>query len=82
MTCCLDAAVKPAYNGSASDRNFLCYGQVKLWILGTEESPDMKTLRLKTGFRYARVPFKTGVVVLVMPGFRSRQVLCGGFCLY
>jgi hypothetical protein len=52
--------VKPAYKGTATDRNFFPCWQVpfhtvlELWILGS--------LPLRTGFRYAQVPFKTGFI--------------------
>ena len=66
------STVKIVCNGTARDRTLfpLHAGSVlsrcfKVW---TEETPDLlncKHLPLKTGFRYAQVPFKTGFSVYI-----------------
>jgi hypothetical protein len=52
--------VKPAYDGTTEGNFFPCcqvpfHKVFELWILGI--------LPLKTGFRYAQAPFKTGFTV-------------------
>ena len=55
---------------SFSDR-FHCIQVTEIWILVTPDAKYCKSCSLKRGFRYVRVPFKTGFTVLKLQIIRS-----------
>jgi hypothetical protein len=61
------SAVKPACNGTAKDRILftLQAGSILFRIEGNPDRLNYKHLPVKTGFRYAQVPFKTGFTVYI-----------------
>jgi hypothetical protein len=63
--------VKPACNGKARGRTFFRFmevpfntGVLEVWVIGTSHPRGCKSLPLKTGFRYAQIPFKTVFTVV------------------
>lgn len=82
--------VKPVYSGTARDRNFSVAGRFRnhtctwslddVWLVGSPDPQECKTFSLKTGFRYFRVPFKTGFTLF--SGYPDSRWWCrSSFCL-
>jgi len=63
--------VKPVDNGNARDLVFSVAGRppavqvLEVWILGTPDPWDCKSVPVKKGFHYSQVPFKTGFTLCV-----------------
>jgi len=80
--------IKPVYNGTSTTRTVsvarssLLIQVFEVWIIGSPDHPLGKFVPLTTGFRYAQVQFKTGL--LYNHNYKiqhSKFIVCLSVCL-